>query len=383
MPPRRRLQHNASVRISAIDPFLLIVVGSVTALAAGWRLARAWPLVRRPDVTRDVEAAAPAAPPAPPAPDGRQMIAVIGIDHYIEWPRLHNAVADARGALQLFQRLGFEFARRRDGSEVTPLLDEAATCDAIQSLVSADLEQLDRADSLIVFFAGHGHTVVRKPDGCAVTTGYLVPVDGGPATDSPRRWLRLDLLLSEIARLPPRPIAVEPPSALVAPGARPATSDACASARLSIEQSNPFVAIDDAHAMQSYEISEQEWYALDACKPVAPGTRIAKAHITASDARAFCRALGGTLPSVEIWKRAYACATASADASARRCAIAHLADGVEEFTSDTDDSRPDNPLVYVIGDSNQYHRKDPSKPRWIPAGFTGSVTGARCIRRLP
>src|SRR5438477_547922 len=82
---------------------------------------------------------------------GRSVIAVIGINDYVAWPRLENAVSDAMAASRIFRRLGFD--------EVTaPLLDEAATGDAMRRLVTDDLAQLSSDDSLVVFFAGHGHT---------------------------------------------------------------------------------------------------------------------------------------------------------------------------------------------------------------------------------
>lgn len=625
---------------------LLVVAGVVTWIVAGWRRVRAVRRMRRPVAVRDVVAATLPVAASGEAPAGRQVIAVIGIDHYADWPRLHNAVGDARGALQLFQRRGFALARRRDGSEVVPLLDHAATSDAIQQLVTADLGKLEGADSLIVFFAGHGHTTVREfSDGCVVTTGYIIPVDGGPQADGPRRWLRLDALLSDIARLPPRHIlvvidacssgvalqslpslvqlrngptrglrdrrsrriitsahhdqsaqdngpvpghsvftgclitgfetgaiargarhvsgseiglylqkqvgahtrdaqtpdfgafeldgrgdlmvdvapeasaarveptvssepsatprawradaaaglaglaallagvyllsrgdapvghavvvaasgrAIEPPASaapllrdrpggpavrdpeVIASGtgkprageprtSAPVTSEpqvrdlhtgnqsandlpasdasrqratgtaslvstisrttaappsasatspdldamACRAAHDSILASNPFVAIGDAVALQMHEISEQEWYARDSCRPVQPGPRIAKAHITQVQAQAFCRALGGELPSPEIWLAAYKCAGAR---DAGRCAIENLADGVEELTARTDESSPENPMVYVIGGSSVLVRS-PTRLRRIPAGHTGPVTGARCTRR--
>jgi hypothetical protein len=55
---------------------------------------------------------------------GRSVIAVIGIDQYVAWPRLGNAVSDAVATSRLFHRLGFV--------EVTPpLLEHAATCEAM------------------------------------------------------------------------------------------------------------------------------------------------------------------------------------------------------------------------------------------------------------
>lgn len=83
---------------------------------------------------------------------GRRWIVVIGIDRYRRWGRLSNAVADARGARELFNRLGFE-----DAAE--PLLDERATRHAISSLILDELQKkLHAEDSLVLFFAGHGDT---------------------------------------------------------------------------------------------------------------------------------------------------------------------------------------------------------------------------------
>src|ERR1044071_6868154 len=98
------------------------------------------------------------ASPGDPAPhaagNGRMCIAVIGIDRYRTWNPLRNAVSDARGALNLFLQLGFEQA-------CAPLYDEAATTDALHRLVTDDLAALGPEDSLVLFFAGHGHTIAR------------------------------------------------------------------------------------------------------------------------------------------------------------------------------------------------------------------------------
>jgi hypothetical protein len=133
---------------------------------------------------------------------GRSVIAVVGIDRYAAWPPLANAVNDARAASRLFTGLGFE--------QVTaPLLDEAATGEAIRHLVTDDLAQLSSDDSLVLFFAGHGHTHTAHFGDTSVKTGCVIPVDGAP----PRghitgSWLRLDAWLSDVARLPPRHILV-------------------------------------------------------------------------------------------------------------------------------------------------------------------------------
>lgn len=133
---------------------------------------------------------------------GRSVVAVIGIDQYSIWPRLGNAVSDARGAVRLFTRLGFEEVTR-------PLLDAAASAEAMWHLVTDELAQLASEDSLILFFAGHGHTHTASYGDVSVKTGYLIPVDGAqPRGQTTRTWVRLDSWLSDIARLPPRHILV-------------------------------------------------------------------------------------------------------------------------------------------------------------------------------
>lgn len=127
---------------------------------------------------------------------GRRWIAVIGIDTYKRWQRLDNAVNDANGALAAFGALGFEPVK-------PPLLNEAATADAIRRLVSDDLSKLAADDSLVIFFAGHGET--RKKQ---TKVGYIIPVDGDPATGSDATWIRLSAWLTDIAQLPPRHILV-------------------------------------------------------------------------------------------------------------------------------------------------------------------------------
>src|ERR1043166_4417217 len=59
--------------------------------------------------------------------EGRRCISVIGIDEYRRWDALSNAVGDARGVLAAFEELGFV-------PIAPPLLDGAATCDAIRRL---------------------------------------------------------------------------------------------------------------------------------------------------------------------------------------------------------------------------------------------------------
>jgi uncharacterized caspase-like protein len=130
---------------------------------------------------------------------GRNLVAVIGIDRYQSWRRLTNAVADARGAAALFERLGFE--------QITaPLLDDSATAKAIQELVADDLRTLlRRDDSLVLFYAGHGSTRQHDLGSRVVETGYVIPAD---ASDRAATWIELDAWLRAVARLPAKHILV-------------------------------------------------------------------------------------------------------------------------------------------------------------------------------
>jgi formylglycine-generating enzyme required for sulfatase activity len=136
------------------------------------------------------------------ARSGRLCIAVIGIDHYRAWNRLYNAVSDARGVLNVFTGMGFELVG-------TPLFDEMATGEAIHHLVVDDLAGLGREDSLVLFFAGHGHTVTRKFTGTTlVKDGYIIPVDGDRPGGRAGTWLRLESWLTEVSRIPAKHILV-------------------------------------------------------------------------------------------------------------------------------------------------------------------------------
>jgi hypothetical protein len=133
---------------------------------------------------------------------GRCIVVVIGVDHYAAWPRLANAVGDARGAASMFERLGFV-------QLAGPLLDHAATGAAIRRLVMDELARLTPEDSLVIVFAGHGHMHTARFGDCTVRTGYLIPVDGAaPDAGMTSTWIRLDAWLSDVARLPPRHILV-------------------------------------------------------------------------------------------------------------------------------------------------------------------------------
>jgi len=124
---------------------------------------------------------------------------VVGINGYREHPPLSNAVNDAREILDAFEQL--EFKRIAD-----PLYDDSATRAALFDLIPDLKSKLRPADSLVLFFAGHGFNTTDQIDvGLALRKGYLLPVDAG---QRPCTWLDLADWLSHVVRLRARHILV-------------------------------------------------------------------------------------------------------------------------------------------------------------------------------
>ncbi len=133
---------------------------------------------------------------------GNLYVAVVGIDRYRAWSSLQRAVSDARGARDAFVKLGFKEFR-------PALFDDDATGAALQRLVTDELRTVGSEDSLVVFFAGHGHTVpTLYPDGTLSKRGYLVPVDAELPGTSVGTLVSLDSWLHDLAHLPPKHILV-------------------------------------------------------------------------------------------------------------------------------------------------------------------------------
>lgn len=144
-------------------------------------------------------------PPQPAAfRRGRNIIAVVGINQYPYNQVLTRAVADALGVRKLFlETLGFE-------ELVEPLYDQDATHSAITALVTDKLQNaLKPDDSLVLFFAGHGHTEKGKAGTKETLTGYLIPHDGrNPAEKKFSTYLKLSSFLEDVANLPAMHILV-------------------------------------------------------------------------------------------------------------------------------------------------------------------------------
>ena len=109
------------------------------------------------------------------APTYRQSHAlVIGINEYERAPRLEQATNDAEGFARVLHER-FDFTEHN----VTILTDSRATKTEILRLFMryAQDDAVGNDDRIIVYFAGHGHTVrARRGE-----TGFLIPADGDPS----------------------------------------------------------------------------------------------------------------------------------------------------------------------------------------------------------
>lgn len=99
---------------------------------------------------------------------GNQWLFVIGIDTYIDWPRLKTAVSDAKAVRDiLLSRYYF------NEDYVIELYDEQATRKNILKNLRQLAKNVRDDDSLVIFYAGHGHLdPITK-------AGSWIPVESG------------------------------------------------------------------------------------------------------------------------------------------------------------------------------------------------------------
>ena len=128
------------------------------------------------------------------APDGTALVGknyalLIGIDRYRRFPALKSAVGDARAVKDVcLSRYCFDKAFE--------LYDEAATRRGIMQLVREVARRCRMNDSLLIYYAGHGHL---DP---VFGTGFWVPYDGD--RDAPDTWVPNVLLKQAIANMAAR-----------------------------------------------------------------------------------------------------------------------------------------------------------------------------------
>lgn len=96
---------------------------------------------------------------------GKTYFLGIGIDQYQSWSRLHNAVRDVKAVKALLIE---DYGLRAE--HTFTLFDENATRTAIIHMLEDMADRIGSTDSLLVYYAGHGHLNERQ-------RGYWVPSD--------------------------------------------------------------------------------------------------------------------------------------------------------------------------------------------------------------
>ncbi len=98
---------------------------------------------------------------------GNYYALIIGIDKYMEWPSLNNAVRDASGLRQiLISQYGFS------AENITLRTDNEATWDTLINDLNHLAGRLEETDNLLIYYSGHGQLDPINND------GYWIPVDG-------------------------------------------------------------------------------------------------------------------------------------------------------------------------------------------------------------
>jgi hypothetical protein len=107
---------------------------------------------------------------------GEQWVLTIGIDSYLSWPRLKTATNDAKALKKvLLERYHV------DSSRIIELYDENATRKNILGTLRDLSRKVKPDDSLLIFYAGHGHVdnITKK--------GSWIPVES--STEDPSAWI--------------------------------------------------------------------------------------------------------------------------------------------------------------------------------------------------
>lgn len=99
---------------------------------------------------------------------GTNYLLVIGIDQYQHWPKLNNAVRDAKDVADVLIR---QYQFTEDSTHL--LLDQEATEGNIYRVIRELKQTIQPDDNLLVYYSGHGHYDEDFDE------GFWVPVDAG------------------------------------------------------------------------------------------------------------------------------------------------------------------------------------------------------------
>lgn len=131
----------------------------------------------------------------PTAVVGKQYAVLIAIDKYQSWTALQNPVKDAKEIKDIL-------SRRYYFSNFLELYDEAATKAGIIKLFDKLINDTRSEDSILIFYAGHGHLDKTS------NSGFWIPVDGGMDVYEQANWLPNSQIRGFISNMKARHVAL-------------------------------------------------------------------------------------------------------------------------------------------------------------------------------
>ena len=162
---------------------------------------------------------------------GRQYLVLIAIDDYDYWMDLTGPVNDAEGIGSALERLYYV-------DETVRLFDKRASRGAIVMLFKELQQRLKERDSVLIFYAGHGHWDE------ALNTGYWIPVDAGIDENKMENWLPNQLIKGLIGNFKARHVLL--------------VSDSCYSGDLVTRFRSAPVVIDNVYYEKAYRLRSRQ-----------------------------------------------------------------------------------------------------------------------------
>jgi hypothetical protein len=180
----------------------------------------------------------------PNVPRGEFHLLSIGIDRYRHFDPLETAANGARAIVRVLTEHYYGF----DARHVVTLVDEQATHEAITNALDDLDDQMAKDDSLLIFYAGHGHKDRQN-------RGYWIPVDGLPKKKG--TWINNALLRDMLVHYPARHVLL--------------VSDSCFSGTLLREAVNGVEEITDAYTRRAFACKSRQVLTSGSDEPVRDG----------------------------------------------------------------------------------------------------------------
>ncbi len=162
---------------------------------------------------------------------GRQFLVLIAINDYDNWMDLMGPVGDAAAIQEVLQTKYYI-------DETVRLVDKQATRGAIVGLFRDLQQRLEERDSVLIFYAGHGHWDE------ASNTGYWIPADAGIDENRMEHWLPNHLIKGLIGNFKARHVLL--------------VSDSCYSGDLVTRFRSAPVVIDSAYFQNAYSLRSRQ-----------------------------------------------------------------------------------------------------------------------------